>query len=127
MVKAFQVKRGEHKGHVVGISGDLGAGLIFLRWYEDSLNEKPLRDDSEYSGSDFEALIMRPDGVFTIDDHCELIRIADDFVAIGSGAAPAMAAMHAGTTAIRAVEIAALCDIRTGGPVVAYSLKNRVK
>jgi ATP-dependent protease HslVU (ClpYQ) peptidase subunit len=126
-VKVFRVKFGPHEGHIVGLTGDLGAALCFLRWYENQSLSKPPRDDSEHSGNDFEALILRPDGMYTVDDHCELMRVADPFIAIGSGCIAATAAMHCGKSAVDAVEIASLCDIRTGGPVVAYSLKKRVR
>lgn len=126
-VKVFRIKSGPHKGHIVGITGTFSAGLMFVRWYEDSGAEPPPEADSEDSDNEFEALILRPDGVFMADNNCELMRVVDPFVATGSGGAAATAAMHCGKSAVEAIEIAALCDLRTGGPVIAYSLKKRVR
>lgn len=53
------------------------------------------------------------------------VKIKEPFYAIGTGAAYAMAAMHAGATAKRAAEIGAMMDPYSGGKVQVLKVRRR--
>lgn len=73
-------------------------------------------------------LALRNDGTLWFGNHwgqADMLR--DPFWAIGSGAEAAMAAMHMGADARRAVEIAALVDPQTGGAVEVAEFPPRLR
>lgn len=77
-------------------------------------------------GLDFTAVIITPSGVFELYKESagfpyELA--AQPFYAWGSGSKAALGAMQMGADAVRAVEIAALHDTYTGGPVSRMSIE----
>lgn len=81
---------------------------------------------TEEDRKNFVAVILHPDGVvMRWDDERAGWKVLDDFHAIGSGAEAAMAAMHLGASAVKAVEIAKLVNAHTGGPVVSMCIEGR--
>ena len=54
--------------------------------------------------------------LFDIGDDLSVMRNADGFYGVGSGAQVALGALHAGAEAVRAVEIAAKLSIYSAGP-----------
>jgi 20S proteasome alpha/beta subunit len=66
--------------------------------------------------ADVEGLIVGPDGVEILAARWPAMPVTG-FVAVGSGAQAAMAAMHMGAAAHEAVEVAAAVDVATAAPV----------
>jgi ATP-dependent protease HslVU (ClpYQ) peptidase subunit len=113
--KAFRLK----DGSLFGITGNVNDGLKLRRWAEGGYkDEAPSLDDD----SGVECIHVRPDGVFLIDGGLELIRVTDEFVALGSGGPVATGAMAMGASALKAVEIAAEFDAGTSGPFQTLSV-----
>jgi len=101
-------------GSIIGLAGNIGQGIAFVRWYDKKgKGEKPDMDDAY-------ALVLKPTGeVISFDCTLEPFPISEPFTAIGSGAQLAMAAMLAGADAKRAVQIACKIDPHSGLGVVA--------
>lgn len=78
---------------------------------------------TEEDRKSFVVAVLHPDGSIMRweDERCGW-KVLDGFHAIGSGAQAAMAAMHMGADAVKAVEIAKLVNADTGGPVVSMSI-----
>ena len=66
---------------------------------------------------DVEIIELRHDGIWVYEGTMIPAKIKNDFYAIGTGAGYAIAAMHLGKSPKEAVEIAALYDPGTGGPI----------
>lgn len=98
-------------GTVCGLSGDYSAALKYAKWLADG------------SGGDTPSLVdstvvqLLHDGSITIHEDGASFSINTLFEAWGSGSVAARAAMYAGASASRAVEIASLLDENTGGQV----------
>ncbi len=103
----------------VGYAGLLSDCQKFVRWFS---GETPHETFDE--NDDFSALIMHGDGrVECMGASLKAHRLEEDeFFALGSGSSAAMAAMHMGADAKRAVEVAMLVDLGTGGEVVTAHL-----
>lgn len=104
---------------LVGICGEVHAGLIFLEWLKDDRNRKP-----DLGSEEFDAIVIAENGRVTVWNE-SLIgwRPKGKFFAIGSGAPSAMGAMHAGKSAVEAVKIACKVDPYTRGPVRSLKLR----
>lgn len=72
---------------------------------------------------DVTVLELRGDSIWLYDGHEKPFQIKQDFYAIGTGAAYAIAAMHLGKSPKEAVEIAALYDPGTGGPIETIEME----
>lgn len=113
----------ENEFVVIGIAGNAEAGILLVK------------DDSilvpKHYDFDFEALVFVKDTekvykvAFYKSWDCALssvIPIADSFAAVGSGSPYALAAMHLGNTATRAIAVAAQFDTNTGGKIITKQL-----
>lgn len=69
------------------------------------------------SECDVTVMELRSEAIYIYDGSLTCFPIKERFWAIGSGAAYAIAAMHLGKSPVEAVEIAALFDPGTGGPI----------
>lgn len=69
-------------------------------------------------------LVISADGetVTLIDNEMTPVVVEDEIVATGSGGIAAKAARLAGATVERAVEIAIMCDVNSGGPVRIHTI-----
>ncbi len=101
---------------------------MFKRWADTGFNEDEfpdwsflLEDTDKYGLS---CLVISADGstVILFDDELTPMIVEDDIVAAGSGGAFAKAALMAGATMERAVEIAIELDVNSGGPVRTYRI-----
>lgn len=73
--------------------------------------------------AEVEALHIKPDGtIWYYDGSTFPDKLENEFYAIGSGGAYALAAMACGRSAVRAVKIAARFDSSTSEPVESISL-----
>lgn len=106
-------------GDIIATAGDDASGMMFVDWYGKKKNGKRPKPPSALTeaGADFCVLVLTKDGLFWADKWCRLIKITDEFYAIGSGRAYAMGAMDHGATAEQAVHTAMKWDPNTGGNV----------
>lgn len=100
-------------GGYVGGAGAVPQIKLFIRWFRDQSKPKP--DPALLK--DFEALVVRNDGTLLYYDKILEPMDVVPPCAIGSGGGIAMGAMIAGATAVRAVEIARILDVHTGGKI----------
>jgi ATP-dependent protease HslVU (ClpYQ) peptidase subunit len=125
--KAVKITR--VKKMLVGAAGNGGDCSRLLEWAERDF-KGPRPKWEEDSGSDMAvwALILRPDGLFFMDqDSPEPERIDEPFFAIGSGGKSARVAMLLGKTPEEAVALACQVDDDSGLPVQVLSLKDQPK
>lgn len=102
---------------LVGIAGSLKEGRAWLKWY--AAGKKGVRPKLE----SFVALSLRKEGLYELcNDGLELL-VERGFLGVGSGGPCATAAFMAGASPVRAVEIACLVDLGSGGDVVLHKLK----
>ena len=104
---------------LIGLAGDDGPGVVFLDWYGSGKPKPELLVTGE---ADFEALVLTRTGVMRYDKWCRGDAWHGKFFAIGSGAATALGAMHAGATARQAAAIACKVNPFCAGPVVSRRL-----
>lgn len=102
---------------IIGTAGGDYAGELFVHWYDGTDKPRPEVFGDITPDEDFECILLHPDGVFTVNRFCLPVRQLGDFVAVGSGAKAAIAAMKAGADVKRAVEIARELDCWTGGVI----------
>ena len=106
-------------GGIVGIAGSYAACVQFVKWLKGELEELP---DME----EVDAMVVTKSGkILHYNQSSEPFEIEDDFSAIGSGGAAAMAAMHMGADVKRAIEIAILVDPGSGGKVQHHTTKRK--
>lgn len=101
---------------LIGIAGDAALASGFARWFlegENGTRASLIGNDDNYAL----ALIVRPCG--RIEEHSRWgwSTLESDFVAYGSGLEAALAAMHMGADARRAVEIACSVVNDCGGGI----------
>lgn len=108
---------------IVGLAGGSFDGLAFLDWLVGELAEPPQRlIDGE---ADFTAVVLNKHGLFEYDKWCRPDKVLETFYAVGSGAGPALGAMHMGATARQAVDVACRIDPFSGGKIVEMSLTRK--
>jgi ATP-dependent protease HslVU (ClpYQ) peptidase subunit len=108
-------------GVLIGGSGNVTDIQTFIRWFEAGADQANKPEFRQYRGADdapeFEILIADHDGLTWWSEAFQPDRVEDDFWAIGTGRAAAMAAMYMGADAGKAVQIARLVDVHTNGDV----------
>lgn len=107
---------------LIGTRGEIGPSLIAVDWWGTG-EEEP--DDRMYSESQFDILVLQPDGLWTMDQYFRPWKINIDeegYFAVGSGMKAALGAMYMGATAIEAIAAAIQCDPGTGGAIISESL-----
>ena len=99
-------------GRLVGFSGNPYRQNAFVAWLLDPALARPdLTDECK-------AMVVKPaDKSVWFYQYTGEIEMDGPFFAIGCGAIPALAAMHAGADAAEAVRIASLLDPFTGGEI----------
>lgn len=111
---------------VVATAGDDSTGMLFVDWFTARQKGKRVKPPAALvlgaEGADFCVLVLMGEGLFWADKWCRLIKVSDEFYAIGSGSPYAMGAMAKGATAEEAVRIAMRWDPHTGGEVQTMKL-----
>lgn len=108
-VRACEVKkiaRRESDGALIGVAGDAALASAYMRWFvAGEQGERPIMHVSADDHKTALALIVRPDG--SVEEHSVAgwVPVEGEFYAYGSGLEAAIAAMHMGADARRAVEI----------------------
>jgi hypothetical protein len=111
------LKRGDE---LIATAGDARAGELWLHWYlSGKLAKCPKLPD------DFEALVLRHNGLYHCGEGGLETRIERGFIGIGSGGAAATAVMLAGHDVKFAVRIACMVDTNSGGRLQVCRLGGR--
>lgn len=95
-----------------GIAGAAGDWAQILKFFNSIESGGDIDSDC-----DIECMELRADGIYIYESAIIPARIKESFYAIGTGSAYAMAALHMGASPKEAVEIAALYDPATRGPI----------
>jgi hypothetical protein len=95
-----------------GVAGAAGDWVQILKFFNSIENGGDLD-----SYCDVECMELRAEGIYVYESTLIPARIKEPFYAIGTGSAYAIAAMHLGKSPREAVEIAALFDPATRGPI----------
>ena len=116
---------------IVATAGDDATGMIFVDWYGSKRKggRRPKPPSALILGieaASFCVLVLTKEGLFWADKWCRLIKITDEFYAIGSGAPYAMGAMAHGATAEDSVRTAMRWDPNTGGEVQTMKRGDKV-
>jgi hypothetical protein len=120
-----KIKAFPDSGILAAACGNSSIALSMFKWIGDGMDPLKWAELRTITPPDadrvFHALVIINLAPFLIVDHPEPVPIYNDFVAIGSGSHFAMAAMHAGRTAVQAIEIAEYYDAYTGGGCDSYT------
>ena len=107
----------KHKGVCIGVAGTYHECTEFISWYRGGMKgDLP-------NMTDVHALMLTKDGIWLFDGTAKPYKLTDRFMAIGSGAQAALAAMHMGAGPKEAVGIASMVDAYTGGQIQTRKLK----
>ncbi len=98
-------------GGIVGISGTLVEGLVFVEWLKGEMKEAPPKMD------EVEGILLRDGIMYHFDGHAFPMRVLDKVIAIGSGAQFAVGAYYAGASLRESVKIARKLDAWSGGRI----------
>lgn len=115
-----------HREVLYAFCGEVGAAMAVIAQFE--CGEKfPWENPIDFNAKDWTELdatilVMYPDKSVWVFEGSGYYQMNSPFMALGSGAAPALAAMHMGASAARAVEIATKVDIYSAPPVKVFSV-----
>lgn len=119
--KIHRVQAGPYAGALVGVTTNVvGMAEGFRAWLERGART----DDIAPGDPSFAALLVTASGeIFLFNDayYCAG-PLTCDTLTIGSGKKYALAAIKCGKTPVEAVQIAAECDLWTGGPIDVLTL-----
>jgi ATP-dependent protease HslVU (ClpYQ) peptidase subunit len=119
-VKMYRKFAGTPEEVIIATAGETFSALVFVKWYGSG---KDAPENLVLGDADFTAIVLSRGGVLTeYDKWCEGEVITEPFYAIGSGAKCALAAMHLGKSAARAVEVACLIDTYSRPPITVWNL-----
>lgn len=113
----------ENDTYIIGVAGDAGVGTMLI--------DNPYILQARHYDFDFEALVYVKDAekVYKVAFYKSwdralslVIPVADVFVAVGSGAPYALAAMECGYSAHGGVAVASKFDPNTGGKIITKQL-----
>jgi ATP-dependent protease HslVU (ClpYQ) peptidase subunit len=111
----------KHNGHLIGIAGAGDLAIEMLEWFKAGC----VKDDFPQSGDDEYGTLM----VITPDKKVKMytgrptaVVYEQEFIAIGSGRDYALAAMHLGFGAKKAVAVACHFDVNCGNGIDTVTL-----
>lgn len=114
------------RGELIGVAGDAKDGDAWIDWHKAGRVKKPPKPANH---DEFEALILRPSGLFYVTEGAHEIKQERGFHGIGSGGGCAIAVYVAlkrlgiEPDAKLCVQAACEADSGTGGRVRVYHLK----
>lgn len=112
-------------GKIAAFAGELSHGIILVEWYNGGMDKKSWPEFQK--GDDFtQFMVAGSDGIVFYEHQPMAVKIEDDFHAWGSGRDYAMAAMHMGSNAKKAVEIACHYDIYCGNGFDEFVLNEQL-
>ena len=111
---------------IVGVAGDAGHTTKFLAWFrrECPADEVGMTLDEDHQ---FNALVLRPTGLWFYSDCTEPDFVRDQFIAIGCGAEFAIAAMALGKSPREAVALACKLSPSCSPPIDVETLVRKTK
>jgi hypothetical protein len=122
-----KIARRASDGALIGVAGDAGLAAAFMRWFlADETGDRPSLHMSADDHKTALALIIRPDGSAEEHGVGGWATIEGAFFAYGSGLEAAIAAMHMGADAPRAVEITNIVTTGCGMGVDVVRLDGNV-
>lgn len=101
-----KIARRDKDGALIGVAGDAALASTFMRWF--LAGEEGDRPALHFAANEHKtalALVVRPSGIIEEHSVAGWANIEGEFFAYGSGLEAAIAAMHMGADARRAVEI----------------------
>jgi ATP-dependent protease HslVU (ClpYQ) peptidase subunit len=104
-------------GKIVGGSGDVVNIAHFIEWIQEDVT-----DEGPKLSKNFEALVLHPDGKLYHYDNRLTPSLCLGHSAIGSGGDFALTAMDMGGDSKKAIEMAILRDLSTGGKITTLKL-----
>lgn len=105
-------------GLLVGVAGNLCAGLLMFDWIAKGRKPEDYPEvQKKYDDGSCGCLVIEGGRVFKYESGPIPLEFEQSFFAIGSGREFAIAAIHCGKTAREAVEIASLFDTGCGNGV----------
>lgn len=112
-------------GALMGGCGESDMVAVLRQWYANGADPAAYPSNRNSDGtSRARLLVIKPDGlVMTYANEPVPVRIEDTMFAIGSGGDFALAAMHLGHDARRAVEVACALDSDCGNGIDTLQLK----
>ncbi len=121
--KAHGIKVFKCRGACVGVAGTFVHCMEFVDWYKKGAKGEPPEME------EVDALVLTKDGrILCFDHHHSFFEVTDDFAAIGSGGAAALAAMYMGASPEQAIKVAGKVDPNTGGkPTIRRRGKKHAK
>ena len=102
---------------LVGVSGNLDAGMAMKRWIENGEKPEDFPESQKKSDTYTPTCVIRNKEYWVYESTPYPFRIEDDFAAMGSGRDFALMAMHYGEPAKNAVLMASKFDVGTGSVV----------
>lgn len=108
--KTYRTKIRRIGADIAGCAGEARASEAVCKWLESGggVDDFPRIAEADKAN----VLLAGPGGLFLYENSPHAMRLENPFFAIGSGGDAAMAAMHLGCDAKRAVEVA--CEVATG-------------
>lgn len=110
-------------GSILGVGGNLGPGAMLLDYMEALLADNELARPARAALRGFRGVtalwLQRNGDVYLLQSDCggSITKLSGEFFAEGSGFIAALAAMHMGAGAKRAVEVACAMDTGCALPV----------
>lgn len=121
-----KIQRGP-AGELLSYSGDYDVGVALAEWYcagADPTKFPKNRDTNVYCHSYL--MVIHPDGkIVRYEREPVALRFLDSFAVMGSGRDYALAALHLGCDAVKAVEVACALDINCGNGIDTLTLEPR--
>lgn len=117
--KVFRITTNEGAHVLLGCSGGEAESMQIVEWLKADRAEmlKPKLDADSFTG-----ILVDKSGVYRLDSRLHPLKLMEAFHAVGNGRDFAIAAMHLGCSAREAVELAAVYDVFTGGPITEVTL-----
>lgn len=109
-------------GDVIGLAGNLTDFQKFLKWYKDERSNHEDIEGSSHQIESLEALVYSNGKLYCYDESCIAIRMGE-IGAVGSGSSFAVAAMLAGASVEKAVDVACQLDPFSNGPIYTIDVK----
>jgi 20S proteasome alpha/beta subunit len=111
-------------GELIGASGDLDTARALMAWYCDGApaDSYPDNRNGDYCRA-YLMVITREGKIHKYEREPIALPFEDKFAAMGSGRDYALAAMHLGRTARKAVEVACALDTGCGNGIDTLRLK----
>ena len=107
---------------MVGCAGEARASEAVCKWLESGADVEMFPKIAESDKAN--VLVAGPNGLFLYENSPHPMQLENKFFAIGSGGDAAMAAMHLGCDAERAVEVACAVATSCGGGVDVLVMAN---